>query len=84
MSCVSNTKIKVLCTGCICFLINYQFGVHEKNAKLLSIINQYLPLVAYLKKNLLAFERSEENTEETTVMKQIQYNMMNILISLIY
>ena len=25
-----NTKIKVLCTGCICFLINYQFGVHEK------------------------------------------------------
>lgn len=59
------------------FFINHQFGVHEKNAKLLSIVNRYSPLVAYLKEHRVAFERSEENnTEETTVDETdtIQYD----------
>ena len=74
---VCQTQIKSVIHGMhMFFFINYQFGVHEKNAKLLSIINQYSPLVAYLKENLLAFERSEENTEETTVDEAdtIQYD----------
>lgn len=58
------------------FFIKHQFGVHEKNAKLLSIVHQHSPLVAYLKAHRLAFECSEENTEKTTVgeTNKIQYD----------
>jgi len=58
--------------------VKFQFGVNEKNAKLISIVNLDSPLIAYLKEHRLAFELSEkeDSNEETTPAETctIQYD----------
>ena len=61
---VCQTEIASVLTGMYMFFFTkFQLGVHEKNAKLLTGINRFSPLVAYLKEHRHAFERSEEEED---------------------